>query len=284
LAGRGGRGFEELYSFYPWPEDYVEDPRAKSRFEEARAVFDGLLEHGWLKSVVEGRERVRVVDVCGGTGLAGAALCLSLRDRGVDCDLVVNDVRRDALEKARRLVKRVVGIEPRVVECDARELHRCGLRFDVALVWGFTMPHFSPFDAARLLASVAASLESHGLLLIEERDHVYTALRSGWREVVVEAIEGGRAVVSLYSGYNVFLGVFKRMVLELPTARSSVMDFRLWDVASLAAIAWLLFEDVDFVVTKSPTIGVLMAWRPRGIDPESLAEETSIERRGRSEA
>ncbi len=165
LAGRSdvphlGDHLSRLYSIWPWPADpWSEEGRA--RYEEAIKKFRSLLEHEWLSRLVGDRRTVRVLDVCGGTGIGGVALGKALSSRGLGVELTVVDLRREALEVAERFGTEELG-SVRVEIADATRLWELGLKADLALIYGFSTPHFNPWDMVRLLSSVADSLSDDG--------------------------------------------------------------------------------------------------------------------------
>jgi 16S rRNA G1207 methylase RsmC len=92
-----GGFMERLYRVFPWPEDPATWAR---RVEEGSRLFERLLGHEWLSSL-EGKGRVRILDLMGGTGVGGGTLALALGRRGVRAEVVVVDVRRSALTRRR---------------------------------------------------------------------------------------------------------------------------------------------------------------------------------------
>ena len=254
----------------------------RRRFEEAYEVFRRVLEHEWFEELLRNRSRVRVLDICGGTGIGGVALAKALLERGRGVELVINDLRSSALEKAREYAKRLLGMDIETLREDAVNLWRHGMRVDVALLYGLSTPHFDPYRMIQLTVSTAWILRPHGLFIVEESDRVYGALcRVGYKEVIVERGDENQLVLSLAGGaedYDPRTGTFRRVFLEVPSMKRVVMKLRMWDVAGTAAILWTFFEDVDFLPTRSMLRGLLIARGPRGIDPETYSEIPKIVR------
>ena len=268
LSGR----LERIYEVLHWPED-LGSPRGRERFEGAYRVFKEVVRHDWLKELVEGRTCVRVLDVCGGTGVGGLALAKALKELGVEVALTVNDLRSSALEKARRYGKELLGLEVETLLANALVLHEVGVRADMALLYGFSTPHFSPYDMVKLVSSLAKVLEPRGVLLIEEADRTRTLLlMNNYRHVLTEYVGEGKVVMTLHAGYDPLKGVIKRVAIELPTMKVVEMDVRFWDIASTASILWIFFSDVDFISTDGAGRGVLIAKEPRGVDPKGFSE------------
>jgi len=260
--GSPAERLERFYKLFPW----VEDPftlEGKVRYESALKFFRQLLEHDWLKELLS-RDELSLVDVCGGTGVGGIALAKALAERGVKVRLTVHDLRESALRLAEKFSVAELGEPARTVKADARELHALGEVFDVALLYGFSTPHFDAFAMVEALASAGESLAEGGLLLIEEGDRFYSmAILGRYREVAYEGDEE-RGVLSLDAGYDALRGVIKRLYINPFTGERAALELRYWDLASTLALAWLFFENVDFVSYPGRAYaGVILAKSPR---------------------
>jgi len=194
-----GERLEELYGLVQW----VEDPRSEEgmrKYLEALDRVRKLLEHDWFKKLLESRRRVSVLDVCGGTGIGGVALAKVLDEEGVEVELTALDLRRSALEVASVWGSEELGREVRTVEADARRVHELGLKADVTLLYGFSAPHFDPWDMARLLSSVSEVLSGDGLLAMEETDRRYSIFfLQGYARALAEAASEEGVVASFTS-------------------------------------------------------------------------------------
>ena len=259
-----GEDLSRLFRIVPWPEDpYTEEGRR--RYEKAKEKFRGLLKHDWLSELVQSRDTVRILDVCGGTGIGGVALAKILREDGKSVELTVLDLRMDALRVAERFGSEELG-GVSVVQSDATRLAELGLRADLCLIYGFSTPHFNPWSMVRLLANLADVLSEDGLLLVEELDRVYTVFyRTGYKEWLPEGVSEDRLFVTIHSGYDFRKGVFKRAAIDLKSGEGPVIhEVHFWGLASLTAMAWIFFEDVDIVEEKGrPWVGFVLARRPR---------------------
>ena len=259
---------------------WVEDPwsaEGRRRLEKGIEDFAKLLEHPWLRQLTGSRRSVRVLDVCGGTGIGGVALAKALKNRGIDVSLTIVDLRPGALEKAEKLARLELGGNARTLVGDARELHRLSLEADLALLYGYSTPHFSPWDMVRFASSVASILPSDGVLLVEETDRIYNIFyRAGYKQILAERVDDEHTVLSLHSSYDVKRGMFKRMLVDLSSGERVGFEVHFWGLADAAAMLWAFFEDVDLVQTASPTTGFLVARRPRGIDPEQYRGDPAV--------
>jgi len=267
---------ERMYEVFPWTED-LSTPEGKERFRRTYEGFKEVIKHPWVKELVSSKEVIEVLDVCGGTGVGGLALVKVLKELGVKTSLTVNDLRSSALEKAKVYGKELLGIEVRTLLGNALELHELGVKADIALIYGLTTPHFSPYDMVKLMASLAKVLEPNGLLMIEESDRTYTiTVVMGYRSVLPEYVREGKVVLTIHSGYDVRRGMVKRIALELPSMKMAEMEAKFWDIASTAAITWVFFRDVDFISLGRPYYGILIAKEPRGLDPSNYVKYPAL--------
>ncbi len=273
-----GERLEELYRLVPWPED-PRSEEGKRRYVEALSQMRKLLGHEWLKQLLESRRKVSVLDVCGGTGIGGVALARALQEAGVEVDLTILDLRRNALEVAFRWGREELGREVQVVEADARRAHEIGLRADIVLMYGLSAPHFDPWDMARLFSSVSEVLNSDGLFVIEETDRRYSIFfLQGYARALAESAGEDSLVASFHVGYSVRRGTFRRATVKLPSAgRVVVSDFYFWGLAELMTLAWLFFEDVDFLPVRRSYSGFILTCKPRGrLRPSDLSRDPRV--------
>ncbi len=262
----------ELYALLAWPSNPL-SAEGRRRMFEAMEVLTKVIEHEWLREIVS-RNRVKVVDVCSGGGVAGFALAKLLIDRGIDVELVLVDLRGEELEAARRYRDEYMpSVKLETYTMDAREVHNLGKSFDIALLWGFSMPHFSPWDALKLFASIALALEPHGVLLVEEVDRMLSIfLRIGYKYVLPEGL-GDKPVIGLHKAYNLLRGTVKRFLVDLSSGKTVQHEVCLsWSLPFVAAFMWVFFEDVDIgYAVRGGSRAVLVARRPRrAMDVESF--------------
>jgi len=258
----GAEHLERFYRLFPWVEDPF-SPEGRARYESALEFFRQLLEHDWLKELLS-RGELSLVDICGGTGVGGIALAKALAEKGARVRLAVVDLRGSALKVAEEFSAAELGAPAEVRRADARELHSLGVRYDVALLYGLSTPHFDAFSIVELFASVAESLVEDGLLLVEEGDRFYgMAVLGRYREIIYEGDEK-RGALSFQVGYDPLRGTVKRLFLDPLTGERVTHDIRYWDLASPLALAWLFFEDVDFVRYPERLYrGMIIAKSPR---------------------
>lgn len=257
---------ERLYSIIKWVEDLHTD-EGRKRLKASIDVFRKIKEHRWFKELVSKKRKIKLLDVCGGTGIGGLALAKTLLEIGLEIDLVVNDLRKDALSKAKIFSKEILGKEASVILDDATRLHKHGLQFDIALLYGLTTPHFSPYDMVKLISSVSKVLVPSGLFLLEETDRLYNIFYLlGYKDLVIEGVDNERIVLSLHVKHDVRKGTFERMTLNLIDMSRTLNDVYYWDVASTAALLWVFFADVDYIPIGKETRGMLISTKPRSID------------------
>jgi len=263
----GSEALERLYRVFPWPEDpYSEDGR--TRYEEALEAFIRVVDHKWFRERVEGRERIRVVDFCSGTGIGGVALARVVKERfGASVDLLLVDLRKSALETAKRFSKDELGFEAETLVADVTEPLDLGEKFDVAALWGLTTPHFSPWSYVRFLSNVVRALTDQGLYVYDEGDRLRNLIYLKHRDVVAKASKD-RFVLNIHADYDHSTGLETRIIYDPITGECAELKEHLWSLAASAAMTWIFFEDVDFITFRAPYSGIVIAANPRkGLDP-----------------
>ncbi|NJE85604.1 methyltransferase domain-containing protein [Thermococcus sp. CX2] len=248
---------EELYRYLRWRME-PDDERAVGRFWRIVKVFEFM--EGLLP------EEPRVLDLCAGTGIAGAAAA-----KATNAPLLtVLDARNEDLEKARKWLE-IAGISPelKLITGDVREVSKLVGEHDLAVLWGLTMPHFDPFDAVRIFANVALSLSEDGVFVMEETDRVYGILyHIGYKDFLVESKTEDHTIVSVHEGYNLKRGTFRRTYYKLPGfEKITEEEYRLWDVASQLAIGSVFFREWKLITRNEHGINsvshLLYFRRPR---------------------
>lgn len=231
---------EELYRYlrtFMDPNSEV----AQNRFIGLRSFFNWAVKEGLFPE----RRKLRILDLCAGTGIAGGALYETLREWVYDVSLTVVDRRKDDLFLVEEWVSgEVYGA---VMDC-LDDLRKLG-KFDIALIFGHTMPHFDPFQTAKLFRNVARVLEGDGVFLLEETDR-FGAFFYGkaYREIVPEVKGEDYTIVSLDEGYNPLRGVIRRGYYKLPGwEKIGEVETRYWDLAGLAGIGRALFEEARII-------------------------------------
>ena len=230
----------ELYRYlraYMDPKSEV----AQRRFIALRSFFNWAVKEGLFPE----RRKLRILDLCAGTGIAGGALYKTLREWGYEPSLTVVDKRKEDLLLVEEWVSgEVYGA---VMDC-LDDLSKLG-KFDVALIFGHTMPHFDPFQAAELFRNVAGVLESDGVFLLEETDRFGAFFyRRAYRDIVPEVRREDYTVISLDEGYDPLRGVIKRGYYKLPGwEKIGEMETRYWDLAGLAGLGKALFEEARII-------------------------------------
>lgn len=268
-----------FYSAFVWPDD-PENERGKEYFETAVKFMCTLTKHRWIKKMLSEKEKISILEVCGGVGFGGVALSKALARTGADVSLSITDLRKDALERARKWGSGILGKGIEVSVLDAREVHKLEQKFDIVLLYGLSTPHFSPWNMVRLFASVSESLVDDGVFVADEVDRRYNIfLRTGYKWTLAEG-EGDNMVISFHSGYNMLEGMVKRSYINPSKLTEPVTaELFIWAPAEVGAILWTFFDDVDFLNLGRMRCFVL-GFRPRRtITPDALNEPTIVSRR-----
>jgi len=259
------RRLEVFYTLHPWIENF-ETAEGLKRYREVVELMERVTSHPWFRELVESRKRVKIIDVCSGTGIGGIALSRVLRDRGVEVALTLVDLRLSALEKGRKFAVRELGFEPLVVTADVTQPLDLQEKHDVALMWGNTTPHFNPWMWLRVLVNISRVLDDNGLFAYDEVDKVYSLFMSrGFREVKPQIVREDKIVLDIFAGRDGRSGSVKHLYVNILTGERVEIDLYYWDIASSAAFTWIFFEDVDYLPTTSKYSGVIVARKPRRI-------------------
>ncbi|MEZ0290674.1 MAG: hypothetical protein ABWJ42_06260 [Sulfolobales archaeon] len=262
---------ERYYGIIEWAED-LDSVSGLKRFREAYDSFSRLVDHVWFRDLFSSRSFLRVVDVCGGVGVGGIALAKVLSERGFSYELVINDLRVSALERARVYSRRFLGREAIVIRDDALNLYKHLSGADIALIYGLSTPHFDAYQIIYLMAGLSKLLGERGVLVVEEIDRIWSLYQQKeFREVALESSESGRVVLSGHLDYDPLRGVFRRVFIDINTMSRVELDFRLWDLAGIASVAWAFFREIDYVERGSRYRGFILARGSREIDPEQYS-------------
>jgi SAM-dependent methyltransferase len=253
---------EELYKY---ARNYMEPKNdgAKKRFNELVEFFRAL----------DLPQEVRVLDLCAGTGIVGAALAKATNAE----ILTVLDARAEDLERVHEWLELgQTDVEVNTVRGDVRELPKLVRKHDMATLFGNTMIHFDPFDAVRIFAGVASVLSDEGVFMIEDTDRVYRILYLiGYKDFFVELKGEDYSLASVHESYDVRRGTFRRSYYLLPGFRKvGTFDYHHWDLATQLAIGGVFFREAELLSGREHGVGdVLFFKKPRkGIAREILID------------
>ncbi len=197
---------------------------------------------------------------CSGGGIAGFAMVKALEDEGIKAELMLLDLRCEALREGLEYRSEMPLLH--AVSIDARNGTILRPRqLDLALICGATMAHFDPFEVHRVLASMSMALSPSGALLIEEIDRVEKVfLSTGYKYVWPEVSR--RLVISVHKGYDPRTSTVIRVLVD-PLSREAVEHkvCMLWTPALLASLAYVYFEHVELLLLEGK--GLVLACRPR---------------------
>ena len=271
-----------IYNLLGWPGNpYTREGRA--RYEATVKEAGKIISHEWISATLRGRDSVKVLDVCGGSGIAGAAFAKVLKERGVKPEVIVIDLREDALSVARRFIEEEVGIKPETLALDVTRMHDANLNADLTVLWGLSTSHFSPWDLMKVVSGIASNLVADGVLVIEEFDrHSGIFLTNRYQHVMPELVGEGKVTVSVHEGRDPITGYVSRVLVNLMSGEAVKLRVYFWDIASTAAITWAFFKDVDFIQGKSGVHGYVLAkWPREALRPEDVggSEPTMLKRR-----
>ncbi len=248
----------KFYSLFPWPED--PEGAGRERYGRALKYFREVVEHPFF----HGRGSFRVLDLMGGVGIGGVALCRVLKEAGKDVELTVLDLRGDALFKAKDFAVEELGREPELIEGDAFLAHELVGGADVVLIYGLTMPHFDTWRTVLLLNSIREIVKPEGAVLIHHLDQVYWEGYLHPSGDVYPFFLEGDLTLSLFKGYDVKRGSSRRVVVSPRTGEMADYNVYQWNVSLMAALVWIFFEDVEyFPILEDGSAGIIMGIGPR---------------------
>lgn len=252
---------EKLYSILNWPEE-PGSSKAEERYKEALDSFTKVLKHPFI--VPKAKRRVKILDLLGGTGIGGIALSKVIKESGTPPDLIILDLRENALRMAEEFGKEVLGYEPTTILGDALEVHRLVEDIDIALIYGYSMPHFDPWQMARLLASISNVLKDDGVIIVQEIDRRYIVFyKVGYKEII-PMLSGEEVFLDFHGGYNLIRGTFKRYYHYTKTGELISADVFFWGIAELLTFIWLFFREVDLIpIPERTTSHFLLGQGPR---------------------
>lgn len=263
-------GLKRMYMLFRWPEDLSKE-KGRERYERALQEFSKILSHRWMEEVLK-RERIRIVDVCSGTGVGGIALAKRVIELGKEVELKFVDLREDALKRAVEFSRAELGIEAEVLTADARELYKLGMEFDIAILWGLTTPHFNPIDLIKLYGSVSMILKD-GVFIVEEADRFGGIMLRGYKDFLLERYDEEGPVFTAHYKHDPLTGYTTRIILT--KGETHLMHIYFWDIASSIALLWIFFEDVDFI-KRGAYDGCILAYKPRKIDLNIITGTPSV--------
>ncbi|WP_456366112.1 methyltransferase domain-containing protein [Thermococcus sp.] len=236
---------EKLYSYLRSYMD-PESENARKRYKVLKDFFNWTVK----KALLPDGKKLRILDLCAGTGIAGAALLEVLREWGVEASLTLVDKRKDDILKVEGWLNGEGEVYGAIMDC-LDDLEKLG-EFDVVLLWGSTMPHFDPYQAADLFTNVSRILSPLGAFMVEETDRFGAFFyKRAYREIVPEVRKGDCTVVSLDEGYDPLRGVVVRGYYKLPGwEKIGEVKTRYWDLAGLAGMGKLVFEEARIITRK----------------------------------
>ncbi len=249
---------KRFYSLFPWPEDL--EGSGRERYGRALGYFREVVKHPFFS-----RGSFRVLDLMGGVGIGGVALCKVLKEAGKEIELTILDLRGEVLSKARDFALEELGEVPEVVEGDAFLAHELVEGADVVLVYGLTMPHFDPWRASLLLNTMREIVKPEGAVLIHHLDQIYWEGYLHPSGEVYPFFFDGDITLSLFKGYDTPGGSMRRVVVSPRKGEMVEYGVYQWNLSLMAALTWVFFEEVEYLpILPDQSAGMIMGIRPRG--------------------
>ncbi len=264
---------DKIYSIITWFDDpYTIEGRR--RYREIRENTYKLVNHKWIKRLVKNKKQLMIIDYCSGCGVGGVALAKTLEEQyRLETMLTFIDLRRNALEKAEKFTMEELGYKPETIYRDVTSKIVFRKKYDIALLWGYTSSHFSPWDYLKLLINTYRSLKRHGVFILEESDRLYNILLKTGYKLVYPEISGDRISISLHKNYNPITGYIIQTAYN--PLKNILVDKKtyFWSLAELLTLIWIFYQDIDMIPYQK-TRGIIIARKPRKtIDPETYLEQ-----------
>ncbi len=268
---------EKLYKIFGWIED-TESPEGRKRLENSIKKMSRIIAHHRLVELLEKNKRITILDICSGKGIGFISLAKAINQKySVQLDIIAVDLRRTALDKASEYAERELGIRITKYVYDVTRLWELDLKADIVLLYGFSTPHFNPYDMVKISASVARIIGEEGVFLVEESDRIYNIYqRFGYKWILPEHVDEEKTILSIEAGRDTLKGVNRRLTIDLVSGERVLSEIRLWDIAGTASILWSFFKHVDIIPYASPSSGMIVAWGSRGIDPSQYSDYPEI--------
>ena len=273
----GSKAFEEFYSIFPWPDD-PKTEEGKEYFERAVSFMEKLLTHPWIE-VLTKKKKIKILDVCSGVGFGSIALAKVLSEKNIKSEIVMADLREDALKKAKSWGKELGIDKIKTLAMNAEDVYKLKDTFDIALMYGLSTPHFNPWQLERLFSSVASVVAHDGVFVLDESDRRYRIfLFNNYQWVLGEGLSNDKFCVSFQSGYSIKKGTFKRTYINFSKTpvKPIEMETFMWGLAEVGAFMWPFFNDVDLVPLEGNHFFLLGAAPRKSITPDMLKEPTIL--------
>ncbi len=238
------KDLEKAYKIADWMDDPWSS-KGRSRYLQALKRFEHLLKHQWFKEVLN-MGKVAVLDIGAGKGIGGVALVKILLKHGVLVDLVMIDVREDALKDAKRFAtEEDVKAETRVL--DALKTYELGRSFDIILAYGAILAHFNDWSLTKLFASLNKCAHHRSIVVIEERNRVNAIFKDGFKEFLVENRDPENLSISVHLKHDVVTGSYYRAYIKLKNYEITSLPINFRNISTIASLLWIFFQDVDLV-------------------------------------
>ncbi len=253
---------EDLFHLVEWPEDPYKE--GKKRYEKAIENFRKIVNHSFFNF----SNNINIIDLAAGTGIGGIALSKVLKEKGFNIKLYLTDLRENSLLIGKKFSESEE-IPSEIIKSDIKNVHKLGLKADIALMYGNAHATFSPMDLNIIMAAVSETLNEDGLFIIQGiNSFYYVFYERGYKEILPEKVDENKILVSIHSNYDHFNGMFKRYYLDLISGKKIGIDIRFWDFAEIIGISKIFFKEVDLI--RDGILGFILAKNPRGLKVKDI--------------
>jgi len=219
-------------------------PGGYKRFLEALRVVDSIVEHKFIRDIIKRRNKVRILDVCSGYGIGGIALAKVMEEHKKQVDLTLVDIREEVLIRAKKWSIEVLRKPAKTLVLDVMNLKKLGEKFDLIIMYGNSIAHFSPWDLLLLLPSIINVLEDNGVFIVENID-VGLQLLMGYKYIWIE--RGSKPILNFHASYDILKGTCRRLFFSFEHNEKGFVDLHFWYTSTLGALLFCFFNDLSIL-------------------------------------
>ena len=207
-------------------------------------VMEYITKHQFVKELLDKRE-IKILDLCGGCGIGSTALATVILKRLTDkhISITIVDIRNEALSIAKKWAKERLGIDVETIMLNALEIHKLKRKYDIVLLYGNSISHFSPWDSLILFSTLSDIITDKGIVIIENVD-VGSLLLLGYKHIWTEK----GPVVNIHTSYDLLKGTCNRLCMAIGKSKKGRVSLHFWYTASLGALLYCFFKELSIMM------------------------------------
>ena len=208
-------------------------------------IMKYIVKHQFIKELLDIRKEIRILDLCGGCGIGGMTLATTILKKRPDrhVSVTVVDIRKEALNIAKKWAKEETGIDIETIALNALEVHKLKKKYNIVLLYGNSISHFNPWDALILFSTLSDVVTNRGIVIIENVD-VGSLLLLGYKHIWTDK----GPVISIHTNYDLLRGVCNRLCMSVGEDRKGAVSLHFWYTASLGALLYCFFKELNIMM------------------------------------